>query len=341
MSTQADAGKRRPDAQAEAGERRADARAEAGERRAVTPMKRVAVYLAFTFGLTWTVWIVSGIVLGAYTTGLSSSPAMIAVVAVGMFFPLVGALLTNAVLGRENRFPLAVNPRIRGNAKSYLLAWFVPACASVLGAALYFAVFPSQFDAGAGMFFSAAAPAVEAGQIPADMVQVLFVAQLVFAVTLAPLINMIPAFGEEAGWRGMLFPNLALRFSPRMAVLIGGAIWGLWHAPITVMGHNYGLGYAGWPVAGILAMIVFCTSLGSCLSYLRVRAESVWPCALAHGAINAISGIGLYFSSVGATLLGPSPAGILAGVPLLLLGAWCWWKMPSAMPPTPATATKA
>lgn len=29
-----------------------------------------------------------------------------------------------------------------------------------------------------------------------------------------------------------------------MFVAITGVIWGLWHAPAIVMGHNYGMGYA-------------------------------------------------------------------------------------------------
>ena len=30
-----------------------------------------------------------------------------------------------------------------------------------------------------------------------------------------------------------------------------GLTWGLWHAPITMMGHNYGRGYPGFPFTGI------------------------------------------------------------------------------------------
>jgi membrane protease YdiL (CAAX protease family) len=40
-----------------------------------------------------------------------------------------------------------------------------------------------------------------------------------------------PAFGEELGWRGMLFPTLADFTSERSAALVSGVIWGLWHAP--------------------------------------------------------------------------------------------------------------
>lgn len=37
---------------------------------------------------------------------------------------------------------------------------------------------------------------------------------------------------EEPGWRGFALPKLQLKFSPLIASLILGFIWGLWHAPI-------------------------------------------------------------------------------------------------------------
>lgn len=50
---------------------------------------------------------------------------------------------------------------------------------------------------------------------------------LVFAVNLpfAPLC-------EEIGWRGYLLPKLQSRFSPAVASLVVGIIWGPWHLPL-------------------------------------------------------------------------------------------------------------
>ena len=84
---------------------------------------------------------------------------------------------------------------------------------------------------------------------------------LAVSLVIAPFINVIPAFGEELGWRGMLYPTLAERMSERMAALATGVIWGLWHAPAIAMGHNYGMGYAGFPVVGIRTMTLLCTAL--------------------------------------------------------------------------------
>ena len=104
---------------------------------------------------------------------------------------------------------------------------------------------------------------------------------------------MMPAFGEELGWRGMLYPTLAERMSKRSAALVTGIIWGLWHAPAIAMGHNYGMGYAGFPVDGILTMTLLSAAMSCWLSLLRTQTDSVWPSALAHGAFNAVANVGV------------------------------------------------
>ena len=109
-------------------------------------MKRLFVYLAVTFGISWGVWIPLGIVLGTFKTGVESSMIMVAAVAAGMFFPLIGALVANASVPKEERIDLCVKPLIRQNAKSYLLAWFSPALFTLAGASLFFLLFPHLFD---------------------------------------------------------------------------------------------------------------------------------------------------------------------------------------------------
>src|SRR5512140_2090449 len=47
----------------------------------------------------------------------------------------------------------------------------------------------------------------------------------------APVLNAVPCFGEEYGWRGYLLPKL-LPLGQWRALLVSGAIWGVWHAPV-------------------------------------------------------------------------------------------------------------
>ena len=283
-------------------------------------MKRLFVYLAVTFGISWGVWIPLGIVLGTFKTGVESSMIMVAAVAAGMFFPLIGALVANASVPKEERIDLCVKPLIKQNAKSYLLAWFSPALFTLAGAALFFLLFPYLFDPTAAQV----AQMAEAAGADASAVPAMLAAIILAALTIAPPVNSVFAFGEEAGWRGMLFPTLCELMSERKAVLVSGAIWGLWHAPIIAMGHNYGMDYVGFPLVGILTMVVACTSLGCLLSWLRLHTGSVWPCALAHGSVNAIGNVGLYFCTTGVSLYGPSLLGLVAGIPLFVVAVVCW-----------------
>ena len=285
--------------------------------------KRLAVFLGVTFGLSWTTWAIASVITGAVTQGVSASASMIVVVAVSMFFPLVGAFAANAVAPKERRIDFGVRPRIRGNGRFYVLAWLMPAVLTLIGGALFFLVFPQLFDRDARQLRSA----LEASGVSADQLGLVIMGQLVAAVTVGPLINSLPSFGEEVGWRGMLLPLLCERMSERRAVIASGIIWGLWHAPIIAMGHNYGMGYPGFPVTGILTMVVACTSIGCLLSWLRLRSGSVWPCAVAHGAINAITNAGIPLCTAGATLYGPSVLGLVAGIPTMLLAVFCWLRL--------------
>ena len=95
------------------------------------------------------------------------------------------------------------------------------------------------------------------------------------------------------------------------------------------MGHNYGIGYLGYPILGIIAMCVFCITFGAFLSYITIKTQSVWPASLAHGAINAIAALGIYFvvdvSKVN-LVLGPTTAGLIGGIGSIILGIICWKK---------------
>ena len=115
-------------------------------------------------------------------------------------------------------------------------------------------------------------------------------------IAVGSVINTVPALGEELGWRGYLFPRLRDLLGPAGAVLVLGIIWGVWHAPLILLGYNYPTN----PPLGVLAMIVPSIGLGALLAWLTERGGSVWQAALGHGTYNAaVGGFLVMFGTAG------------------------------------------
>ena len=276
--------------------------------------KGLPVYLALTFVLTWVYMFL--VVWPAANQGTTQIYQLLVMGC--MFFPTACMLLTR-LLTREGFSDLLLRPRLKGNGKYYLIAYFGLPVLIVLGAALYFILFPDKLDWSAPYLrqaMTAAGNPYEAQALPMNFLLMIQAAQ---AFLLAGIVNIIPSLGEEWGWRGYMMPRLLKTMRPLPALVTGGVIWGLWHAPIIALGHNYGTGYPGWPWGGIAAMCVFCTALGILFTWLTEKTGSVIPAAIAHGAVNGTAAIGMLVSADGGNpFSGPAPTGIVGGAPLIV-----------------------
>jgi membrane protease YdiL (CAAX protease family) len=103
------------------------------------------------------------------------------------------------------------------------------------------------------------------------------------AVLLGPFLGLLFGFGEEYGWRGFLQGEL-VGFGKVRGVLLVGLIWGLWHAPVIAMGHNY----PGYPVAGVLLMTAYTIGLAFVLGYAVLKSGSVLLAAYLHALNNQV-----------------------------------------------------
>lgn len=283
-------------------------------------LTRILVYIVITFALTWlyAIFLVYPIANGEALNGVPALATQF-VVAASMFFPSIGVLLTRLVT-REGFKNAWLKLNLKGNIKTYLLAWFGPAILTFAGMVLYFLLFPDNLDLSFGYFtatLEAAGTPLETLPVPIGL---LMAVQCVQAVFLAPAMNFVTCFGEEWGWRGYLLPKVSKHLSTIPTLLITGIIWGLWHAPLTIIGHNYGLGYWGFPFTGIAMMCVFCIVLGVFLSYITLKTKSCIPAILAHGAINGIAAIGIYFTYDGGNpFVGPAPTGVIGIIPFVIV----------------------
>ncbi len=278
--------------------------------------KRLMIFIGIAFGIAWLTSLIIYL-----TGGLSSSPmisdnppislATLLMASVIMFSPAVANVLTRLIT-KEGTQGLLIKPNFDHKRWLYwIIAWFAPGLLTITGAIIYFLIFPAQFDPSAAQL----ADQIQAmnGGSPVNL-RLLIISQALQAFLLAPLLNAIPTFGEEFGWRGYLQPKL-MQWDKRKGLLITNIIWGIWHWPIILMGYNYGVEYFGAPILGPLVMTWFTLVVGIFLGWLTLKSHNIWPAVIGHGALNGIAALGLLFvQGEPHTLLGPAPTGLIGGI---------------------------
>ena len=276
-------------------------------------MKKLSKYLLWAFGVAWVFQIIAGIL---YRKGNSMSYSVL--LAVSMFAPLFAAVLS----GTEIR-SIGWKPHIKGNLRWILVAWFAPVALGAAGAALYFLLVPNALDTTFAYIRTSLGVASLSQLESAGLsVQLYAIISTVSAITYAPFVNMLFAVGEEAGWRGTMYPILKEHFGIVKGRLIGGAVWGVWHWPIMLLaGYEYGTTYWGAPVTGPLLFCVITIAMGILFDFLYEKTNCIWVPALCHGAINAFAGVPTLFLNpayADKLLLGPLIIGVISGLPLML-----------------------
>lgn len=282
--------------------------------------KRILIFLGITFFITYAYCF--GVVYPLANTenvrqGMGTVTTLL--IAAVMFFPAIGVFLTR-IITKEGFKNAWLHPHFKGNVKTYLLAYFGPGILTLLGMAVYFLIFPSYFDPEYGFLqatLEASGVSAEAYPMP---LSTMVIVQALQAFLIGPIMNFFTCFGEEWGWRGYLLPKMSEKLPAIPMLLLNGVIWGLWHAALTAIGHNYGVGYPGFPFTGIAAMCGFCIIMGIFLSYVSMKTKSCIPAVLAHGAINSICGLGMYCTKDGGNpFIGPAPTGIVGAIPFIVV----------------------
>lgn len=273
---------------------------------------QVVKYLVWTFALAYLMQAGVGLM---YNSGKTIAGQL--VMAGMMFVPTLGVFFSGIKL-----LGMGWKPQIKKNIKPLLIAWFAPAILTIIGAALYFLIFPGHFDlSGSYIVATAGQAALEQMEAQGLTYPIYIIVSSIGCITYAPLINMLLALGEEIGWRGFLYPQLKAKFGHKKGWILGGIIWGAWHWPVIwLIGYEYGFNYVGFPVVGMLLFCVFTVALGILCDWLYERSGSIWLPSICHGAINAIATlpIAICLSDTGsARLLGPAPNGIIAVLPFL------------------------
>lgn len=276
--------------------------------------KKFTVYIIVTFTVGWIIQIAASIFALGGNMAIFSP-----LLSLAMFAPLLAAVAAKADVKH-----IGWKPNIKGNVKYYLLSWFMPAVITVTGAVLFYIIMPNRLDTSAAYLTAQVGEATVQQLAAMGITPFVYMAiGLVQSVTYAPVINMLFAVGEEAGWRGVMYPMLKDKYGANKGRVLGGIIWGAWHWPVMVLaGYEYGLIYWGAPFVGMAMFCLCCVVMGILLDWTYEKTNSIWAPAIAHGALNAVAALPVILLNLeyaDQMILGPSPMGIVAMIPMILL----------------------
>lgn len=257
-------------------------------------MKKALIYSVSVCLFSWAVYY---LVIWIWGGNLMGNPVLMsALKSVYMFFPMLVALALQAIC-RER-------PASTG-LLHFNLSWTWLAAIGCVIAAVLLTIPASALIPGVTLSYSAdqiigqngldgaAADALKAqmSSIPAP---VMVLSTLLSGVFAGCTINAVFAFGEEYGWRNYMVNALRGERFWTAAILIG-LVWGIWHTPLILAGHNY----PQHPAAGVAMMCVFCILTGIVELYFTLKTRSVFIAAVMHGTINALAGMVLFFAQGG------------------------------------------
>lgn len=257
-------------------------------------MARPLAFALLSVALAWLV------ALPLYAGGGLASPLFLPITVLVMYTPTVALVLLHLTGSRPGR-----RRRLRDAAG--LGTWRWKAIVGWSAVAIGLGVLTSVAAIPAGALLAGmpvdlsfhgyeALLTAQAGPLPMP-IEALVLVQ-VASILPASLFNALAAFGEEAGWRGYLAPVLLERLGIVGGLLVSGIIWGLWHAPLLLLGYNYPIG-PRW--TALAAMVGFCTVYGVLLTWVRMRSDNVLPAAFGHGALNAGAALYLLVLPIGYT----------------------------------------
>lgn len=229
---------------------------------------------------------------GAIITGLLTTGCML--------IPLLSVILTQLIFKDRILGDIGLSFQLN---RWWLIGWLLTLVLSfaILGVSL---LMPGAHWAPDGEMVRRAM-----AQMPAGIGLGGFLALMTLSGLLAgATVNAVFAFGEEAAWRGWLLKQFENKSLPVQSLIIG-SIWGLWHFPLILNGHNY----PQHPVAGVFMMVLLCILMTPLLIYFRKKSGSVIVPAIMHGSINALVGVSDLLVEPKSDLLigGPGLAGML------------------------------
>ena len=269
-------------------------------------------------------WAAAAVAHWGFGMGADTPTGLMVFSTIYMFFPLLTALVLQVIDKEKFNHTGLVNFKVNW---AWVVAWLLPV-AMVSLCTLINGMMP-----GVSLEYNSE-QLINQYHVPEDQQELvreqmgkmpayLMLISMLFSGLLAGItINALAAFGEEYGWRNYLVGALReVKFWK--AALFIGVVWGIWHFPLILMGHNY----PNEPQWGVLLMVVMCILLGIIELYFVLKAKSMIVAAVMHGTFNATAGTVIYFTLGGNDFLNGMPG--LSGfitMALAIMGIWIYDK---------------
>ena len=244
-------------------------------------------------------WVYAAIMIfGLDVKNISENPMRYTICAsLYMLLPMIVAI----VMQKINKEKLSSTGLLRFKIKwSWLVAWILPVVIVLLTIFLNTLLPGCEFNTDLSSMISMDQVTEEQKEMvsmlmtPAFMIITTVISGLFAGAT----INALFAFGEEYGWRNYFVSALKEKKFVCASIFIG-IVWGIWHFPLILLGHNY----PQHSVAGVFMMVVFCVLASFIEMYFVLKAKSVFPAAIFHGTINAVAGLNVLLIKGGSDLI--------------------------------------
>jgi membrane protease YdiL (CAAX protease family) len=252
--------------------------------------KKVILFIGLTFFANWSMAILFFALGGKWNTTASL------VMATGyMFVPMVIAIVVQKFICKEPlKEPLGISFKLN---RWFLAAWLLPPVIALACLGVSFLLPGVEYSPSMEGLRERLASVLTAEQLqqmqkmqddPTIFYSHPILMGLLLGLIAGVTVNAVAGFGEELGWRGFLQRELGYMGFWKSSITIG-VIWGVWHGPLILQGHNY----PQHLVMGVFMMVVLCILLAPIFGYVRLRANSVIAAAIMHGTLNATAGISI------------------------------------------------
>jgi membrane protease YdiL (CAAX protease family) len=251
------------------------------------------------FGITWVIYYIGYHLICGYDD-IYENPMPTLIGLLTMLGPATANFITRAIT-HEGMEHSKLKFNIKGNVRYYVMAFVVTIVSGIVAGVCCALIFAHRIE------------------LQASIGETILYTLWFTAVAVS---GGIMYFGEEFGWRGYMFPKLKELMGTGRALVVSGIIWGLWHTPMLIDGHNFGKDAPLYPISNILLMCVFCYFAGAFLTYLTEKTNSIYPATIAHALINNVSGIlvGFMVSDQTAENISHMQIMLMLYIPIVIVG---------------------